>query len=540
MSLEIGSRVGDYEITGVLGAGGMGRVYKVRNIISDRVDAMKVLLPDLEHDSDLADRFQREIKVQASLEHPNIAALRTALRLDNQLLMIMELVEGVTLEGRLRSGAIPVREAIEYISEVLSALAYAHSRGVVHRDIKPANMMLTRQGIIKLMDFGIAKHAADSKLTMTGTTVGSLYYMSPEQIKGLPNVDARSDLYSVGVSLYEMVTGKRPFEGDSQFAIMAAHQEKTPVPPIAVDPTLPSLLNDVILMAIAKDPANRFQSADAFRAALGSVQKSVSAATAATTATISPAAPPVQSAAAPTPTMPPPPVAASPSNRGLWITLGSLATIGVLIAVIQFGPWRHTSAQVAPAQQPPAAQPAVTPGPANANPAPPSPPPTDPAAAAPPPAEAAPVVVPQAAPQQAVQAPKRMTPSNAARRSMGAQAPPSQESAAPASPGQQPPPTAQPAAAPDTSRAQLQEVRERLVQVAARAGAVNSSLANLKQQQAAAGLGLRGDIVASESRLGYMIDGANSALAARDAPAARKFLETAETELEKLEKFLGR
>jgi serine/threonine-protein kinase len=271
MELSVGSTVGDYQIIDILGAGGMGKVYKVRNVISDRVEAMKVLLPDLGNAPDLADRFLREIKVQASLEHPNIAALHTALRLDNQLLMLMEMVEGETLEHKLKAGPIPIALAVDYIRQVLSALEYAHARGVVHRDIKPANMMLTPTGVVKLMDFGIAKASGDHKLTMTGTTLGSLYYMSPEQIKGAATLDARADLYSVGVSLYELATGKRPFDGDSQFAIMAAHLEKVPLPPIALDPAMPQALNDAILMAVVKDPNARFQTATAFRNALGSV-----------------------------------------------------------------------------------------------------------------------------------------------------------------------------------------------------------------------------------------------------------------------------
>ena len=271
MNSNIGDRIGDYEIVGMLGAGGMGKVYKVRNVISDRVEAMKVLLPDLANVPELADRFMREIKVLAGLEHPNIAALRTAQRIDNQLVMVMELVEGVTLQDRLEQGRLPVPEALEYIAQVLSALSYAHARGVIHRDIKPANMMVTAGGAVKLMDFGIAKAAGDRKLTMTGTTMGSLYYMSPEQIKGAASWIARSDLYSFGVSLYELVTGARPFHGDSDFSIMSAHLESEPVPPIDVDPQLPAALNEIILLSIAKDPAKRFQSADAFRSALGSV-----------------------------------------------------------------------------------------------------------------------------------------------------------------------------------------------------------------------------------------------------------------------------
>ncbi len=212
-----GARKGDYIILGVLGAGGMGKVYKVRNSLSDRVEAMKVLLPDLSDQKDLADRFLREIKVLASLHHPNIAELRTALTIDNQLVMIMEYVEGVTLSQRLQQPPLTYADSIAYIDQVLSALSYAHSKGVVHRDIKPANMIVTSEQITKLMDFGIARSTSnDMGLTMTGTTLGSVAYMSPEQVR-CETIDARSDLYSVGVSLYEMVTGQRPYVSRQQF-----------------------------------------------------------------------------------------------------------------------------------------------------------------------------------------------------------------------------------------------------------------------------------------------------------------------------------
>ena len=157
MAEETGKRIGDYEILGVLGAGGMGQVFKVRNVISDRVEAMKILLPDLAGRQDLADRFLREIKVLAALNHPNIAALRTALTLGNQLVMVMEYVEGTSLATRLERGPIATAEAVNYVDQVLAALSYAHQRQVIHRDIKPANMMLTPEGVVKLMDFGIAR-----------------------------------------------------------------------------------------------------------------------------------------------------------------------------------------------------------------------------------------------------------------------------------------------------------------------------------------------------------------------------------------------
>ncbi|HMD86992.1 MAG TPA: protein kinase [Terriglobia bacterium] len=270
MSFQIGDTLGDYQIIGVLGAGGMGKVYKVKNQISDRVDALKVLLPDLAEDPELADRFIREIKVLASLNHPNIAGLRTAFRLENQLLMVMEFVEGTTLDERTKAGPIPLEDAISYITQALAALGYAHKRGVIHRDIKPANMMLTPDNIIKLMDFGIAKSKSDKKLTQTGTTMGSLFYMSAEQVQG-NELDGRSDLYSVGVSLYELVTGSRPFQGKSDFDIMIAQLQQTPMPPIQMMPDLPKPLNDIIMISLEKDPAKRFQTAEAFSAALGSI-----------------------------------------------------------------------------------------------------------------------------------------------------------------------------------------------------------------------------------------------------------------------------
>jgi len=182
MSDQTGRRIGDYEILNELGSEGMGRVYRVRNVISDRIEAMKVLLPDLAGRQELAARFLREIKLLAALNHPNIAALRTALTLDNQLVMIMEYVEGTTVASRLERGPIPVPEALNYIDQVLSALSYAHQSHVVHRDIKPANMMVTPAGAVKLMDFGLAHGGDDGSpnlsLTVAGTTLLAQLHVS--------------------------------------------------------------------------------------------------------------------------------------------------------------------------------------------------------------------------------------------------------------------------------------------------------------------------------------------------------------------------
>ena len=265
-----GARKGDYLILGTLGAGGMGKVYKVRNTLSDRVEAMKVLLPDLSEQQELADRFLREIKVLASLHHPNIAELRTALTIGNQLVMIMEYVEGTTLAARLQQGDVRYADALVYFDQVLAALACAHSQRIVHRDIKPANIMLAPFGVVKLMDFGIARSGNDMGLTMTGTTLGSVAYMSPEQVRCEP-LDGRSDLYSVGVSLYETITGQRPYVSDNNFEVMQAHLQVPPTAPIDLKPDIPPGLNQLILMAMAKNPAQRFQTADAMRGALRSV-----------------------------------------------------------------------------------------------------------------------------------------------------------------------------------------------------------------------------------------------------------------------------
>lgn len=245
----------------------MGTVYRVRHKISDREEAMKVVLPDLRNSSELGERFLREIKIQASLSHPNIASLYTAQRLGDQFLMFMELVEGTSLHDRLQEGSIELGEAVSYISQILSALAYAHERGVIHRDIKPRNILITRSKMVKLTDFGIARAAGEKSLTRTGAAVGSLYYMSPEQVKG-GHGDARSDIYSTGVLLYEITVGKRPFDADSDFGIMAAHIHQKPAPPIELRPDLPVRISRAIMTALEKDPANRYQTAQEFRDAL--------------------------------------------------------------------------------------------------------------------------------------------------------------------------------------------------------------------------------------------------------------------------------
>jgi len=505
-----GTRKGDYEILGVLGAGGMGKVYKVRNVLSDRVEAMKVLLPNLAGQKDLADRFLREIKVLASLNHPNIAALRTALTIDNQLVMIMEYVEGTTLAARLDRGPLPVADALKYIDQILAALSYAHQQGVIHRDIKPANMMLTTSGAVKLMDFGIARSASDLNLTMTGTTVGSLSYMSPEQVRCEP-IDARSDLYSVGVSLYELVTGQRPFQADSNFAVMQAHLEKAPKSPAELVPTLPAPLSQIILMAMAKDREQRFQTADAFRNALASVGSNLGIAPAAQAVAAGATKPATQAARPVAATVPvtqppvmPPPQAASSSHRGLYMALGALIVVAVLVAAGFSVPrWLHTRANNSAA--PPASQSALPAQPDTAG--------AQPAAPAPA-AETTPAPPPEPAPKKSAKAPPEPEPP-------------------------QQPAVAVPTGPPPPDPAVLAQLEHDLDQASSRAAAVNSSLGTLQAAQNASGYGLRGDMVAAQQRMQTNLNRAHSALQGQDVIAAQKYIDQADRDISKLEEFLG-
>ena len=509
---------------------------------------MKVLLPDLATAPELADRFLREIKTQASLEHPNIAALHTALRLDNQLVMLMEFVEGVTLEQKLKDGPLPVEQAVDYMSQVLSALDYAHQHGVVHRDIKPANMMLTPGGAVKLMDFGIAKGAGDHRLTMTGTTMGSLYYMSPEQIKGAAHIDSRADIYSAGVSLYELSTGKRPFDGDSQFAIMSAHLEKTPVPPIEIDPRLPQGLNDAILMSVAKDPEMRFQTAGAFRAALSSVLPTKQAPASASVAAVQAAPLEPQPLAAPQPFQPAPLMPAKSSGRrGLWMAAGAIAAALGVVAVIEFGPRKHTEAS-----PPQAAAPKVTtqspvpePLPAQVQPSATetsaAPAKSQPAelAVAPPTVRAKPAARPTAL--QAISSQPAQTPAPQPTQQMQ----PQQQTTPTQAPVQQAPqpsqqPTQPPAQPAGPSRAEIMASRERFAQLDARASGIRGTLQNLQRSQAASGLNLSSRFTQPASLMDSYMRAASDAIQANDLDSAKDFMTKAERQVETLEKLLNR
>ncbi len=263
MTFEPGQRIGDYEIVAKLGAGGLGVVYEVQHLISQRREAMKILLPDQAGTPEMVERFHREVQTLASLNHPNIAALHTAFYHGNQLAMMMELVHGETLADRRLKTGISLAQVLDYAAQVLSALVYAHRLGVVHRDIKPSNIMITETGVVKLLDFGIAFQEKSSHLTQSGFLLGSLNYMSPEQVSG-EGATTRSDLYSVGVTLYEILTGILPVTGKTNYEILMGHLHQQPVPPYQVAPQVPIAISDAIMRSLAKDPTQRYQTAEEF------------------------------------------------------------------------------------------------------------------------------------------------------------------------------------------------------------------------------------------------------------------------------------
>jgi serine/threonine protein kinase len=269
---QVGQSLGDYAILQELGKGGFGQVYKVEHTITGRREAMKVLAAGNANAAEQSERFLREIRLQASLSHPNIAVVHTAFWINDDLALVCELLEGESLQQLLERQPLSHNQALEIMAQVLDALSYAHARGIIHRDISPANIFLTAGGTVKIIDFGLAKAATDLRLTREGSPIGAAHYMSPEQIRGAQDIDVRTDIYSCGVVLYELVVGKKPFDGDSSFTIMKAHTEQAPPMPIAENSQVPNALSEILLRALAKKPEARFQSADAFLQSIRDIQ----------------------------------------------------------------------------------------------------------------------------------------------------------------------------------------------------------------------------------------------------------------------------
>ena len=264
----IGATVAGYRILEKLGEGGMGVVYKAVDTSLDRVVAIKVLGGELARNPELEQRFRAEAKAQASLNHVNLATLYAFLVKDGSAWMVMEYIEGETFAGMIeRRGPIPAQEAVPLFRQALLGLGYAHRMGIVHRDIKPGNIMVNRQGIVKVMDFGIAKVLGNRSMTRTGTQMGTAWYMAPEQVTN-KGVDIRSDIYALGITLYEMLSGHVPFESDSDYQVMTDHVNTPPPPPTQFYPYIPQGVVNAVLKALAKDPGARFQTTEEFGAAL--------------------------------------------------------------------------------------------------------------------------------------------------------------------------------------------------------------------------------------------------------------------------------
>ena len=274
MTIAAGTRFGPYQIGEQLGAGGMGEVYRARDTRLDRIVAVKVVPKHLSDVAERRERFEREARAISSLNHPNICTLHDIGRQDGIDFLVMEFLDGETLESRLERGPLPLAEALEVAAQISDALDKAHRQGVVHRDLKPGNVMLTKSGA-KLLDFGLAKQAqpafsassavqsayptVQSHLTAAGTIVGTLQYMAPEQLEG-KDADARTDVFAFGSMLHEMVTGKKAFEGKSQVSLIAAILDHDPPSVSSLQPVSPPLLDHLVRTCLAKNPDKRWQS----------------------------------------------------------------------------------------------------------------------------------------------------------------------------------------------------------------------------------------------------------------------------------------
>jgi serine/threonine protein kinase len=272
----IGTTVSHYTILEKIGGGGMGIVYKAHDLKLDRIVALKFLPPELTLDPDAKERFIHEAKAASSLQHHNICTIHDIDQApDGQMFIVMDLYEGETLKSRIAKGKIRIEEATDIAIQIAQGLAEAHEHGIIHRDIKPANILLTRNGIAKIVDFGLAKLSGVTKITKAGSTLGTVAYMAPEQLQD-SNVDARADIFSLGVVLYEMLTGKTPFRGEHEAALMYSILNEEPEPLQMHVPDATSELVHVVSRALEKDPASRYKTMDDLLIDLRRVRKETS------------------------------------------------------------------------------------------------------------------------------------------------------------------------------------------------------------------------------------------------------------------------
>ena len=263
---------GRYELQELIGTGGMAMVYKAQDRRLNRSVAVKILKSELAEDAEFRRRFRDESQAVAMLSHPNIVSVYDVSRGEAEYI-VMELIDGITLKQYMeRRGKLNWRESLHFITQIMQGLSHAHSRGIIHRDIKPQNVMILRDGSVRIADFGIARLESAAQQTMTQQALGSVHYISPEQAKG-DRTDARSDIYSAGVVLYEMLTNRLPFEGDSAVSVALQHVSSVPLSPCEIDPTVPEALEKICMKAMASDISKRYASADAMIADLEEFRK---------------------------------------------------------------------------------------------------------------------------------------------------------------------------------------------------------------------------------------------------------------------------
>ena len=261
MPFVTGANIGPYRIVNKLGQGGMATVYKANHAALDRYVALKVLHPAFKEDPQFLERFHREAKLVALLEHPNIVPIYDFSEHEGQPYLVMKFIPGQTLKARLLEGPLQIEESNKIIEAVGNGLAYAHGKGVLHRDVKPSNILIGKDGRIYLADFGLARIAELGASTLSGDMLmGTPHYISPEQARGDGDLDERTDIYSLGIVLYEIVVGRVPFSADTPFSIIHDHIY-TPLPmPSEVNPAVPDEIQNILLKALAKDRDHRFES----------------------------------------------------------------------------------------------------------------------------------------------------------------------------------------------------------------------------------------------------------------------------------------